>query len=194
MGITEQEQYGHCPGREPQEMGTEGVRALLPRELWNPAHPPRPPRTCPVTNRVRSPPSALHAGSPGAGRPLGLPGSRARTGCKDSSCSLHPLATGAGRGGTGGSHVQVQPGEPPEEGEFEELRVLSSPGESAGVLENLGQRGPRMRTEPWFGRSPVVTPSKSLRTSRPLCSKGVAIVMTVTKGWRAWHQSSNLHV
>lgn len=69
---------------------------------------------------------------PGGWGPLGLPGSPAWAGFKDRSCNLHLLTTDTGRGGTGGTHPQVQPSEPPEE-----EREMGSP-----LWMNTGERAP----------------------------------------------------
>lgn len=76
--------------------------------------PPRRPHP-PVAHLV-SPPPSLYAGPAGPGRPLGLLGSPARAGFKDSSRGPQPLAAGPRRTGTRRPHAQVQPSEPPEEG------------------------------------------------------------------------------
>lgn len=80
--------------------------------------------------------SAEAGSSPGTASggwcPLGLPGSPAWAGFKDRSCNLHLLATDTGRGGTGGTHPQVQPSEPPEE-----EREMGSP-----LWMNVGESSP----------------------------------------------------
>lgn len=75
--------------------------------------------SCPRANLVCSSVSSVNGSSPGTDSggwcPLGFPGSPAWAGFKDSSCNLHLLSSDTGRGGTGGTHPQVQPSEPPEE-------------------------------------------------------------------------------
>lgn len=148
--------------------GTTGIRTKRSQSPATPGSSETDPPTEASPNLPPGQPwlSSLHGGSPGigpgGGHPLGLLGSPAWAGFKDSSCSLHPLALGTGRGSTRGSHTQVQPHEPPEERrEFRAPDVPSLPGEGAarrssgtGGQWSLVGEG-RLWRESWLRPSPV---------------------------------------
>ena len=137
---------GPCPDLQPHETGTKTSQTPITIMALKPDPPTKVFLPAPLGQPCSLSAIFLSWGPPGRQAwgqcPLGFPGSPAWAGFKDSSCGLHPLATGTGRGGTGGPHAQVQPSQPPEKKRGGEAPVPSFPEDSKEVLRDLGTVGP----------------------------------------------------